>query len=201
MVRLLTDTAPSPSSLLEGLRSGDPGAKAALFDTYAAHVQRVLVRILGTHAEHADLLSEVFLRAFARACQVESDEGIKPWLTAMAVFVAREHIRYKRRRRWLVFLPPDELPQADVAPPEPDGVEALFRVYKALDQLNVEERVAFSLRYLEQMELSEAAAACSVSLATLKRRLARAEKQFLAISRRDPVLIDWLRGGTRWVSE
>jgi DNA-directed RNA polymerase specialized sigma24 family protein len=43
-------------------------------------------------------------------------------------------------------------------------------------------------RHVEGYGLAEAAELCKCSLATYKRRLARAEKRFEALSRGDPVL-------------
>jgi len=51
------------------------------------------------------------------------------------------------------------------------------------------------------MTLSDAAEACETSLATLKRRLARAEKRFLEAARKRPSLEQWLEDGTRWNAE
>jgi RNA polymerase sigma-70 factor, ECF subfamily len=42
------------------------------------------------------------------------------------------------------------------------------------------------------------AAACDVSLATIKRRLVRSEKRFVAVAARYPELKPWLEGGARW---
>jgi RNA polymerase sigma-70 factor (ECF subfamily) len=47
------------------------------------------------------------------------------------------------------------------------------------------------------MELVEVADACDVSLATIKRRLARAQKRFKNIAAQYPALGSWLDGGSR----
>jgi RNA polymerase sigma-70 factor (ECF subfamily) len=82
--------------------------------------------------------------------------------------------------------------------PSNDAGEALRATYAVLEQLAVDERIAFVLRFIEGMELKEGAVACSVSLATFKRRLARAEERFTELARSSPVLRDWLEGGSRW---
>ena len=70
-----------------------------------------------------------------------------------------------------------------------------------LDRLPVEERVAFTLRYIEEMSLEEVAEASGVSLATVKRKLSRAEARFLAAARADATLRTWLERGDRWTTE
>ena len=70
--------------------------------------------------------------------------------------------------------------------------------YRLLDTLPENERLAFSLRFIAEMELTEVAAACGCSLATIKRRLTRAEAHFLAGARQDPALNERLARGERW---
>jgi RNA polymerase sigma-70 factor (ECF subfamily) len=69
-----------------------------------------------------------------------------------------------------------------------------------LGRLPSDERIAFALRHIEGMELGRLAEACGVSLATIKRRLARAEQRFARAAARDEVLKRWLEEGGRWTS-
>jgi RNA polymerase sigma-70 factor, ECF subfamily len=192
------------------LRDGDPAAPALLFDRHAAHVERVLRRVLGT-IEHADLVSEVFLRAIHRADRlndVEQGDALIRWLTRIAVFTARERLRSERRRRWLI--PFSSLQSGttfagdhgNFAAPSPleelEAREGLRRLFALLDKFPVDERVPFTLHYLEDMDVLDVARACGVSLSTCKRRLARADARFVPMARRDPVLARWLEDGTRW---
>jgi RNA polymerase sigma-70 factor (ECF subfamily) len=56
------------------------------------------------------------------------------------------------------------------------------------------DRTAFTLRFVEEMELREVAAAIDLSLATTKRRLTRAWKRVALLVSRDPALEQFLRG-------
>jgi len=56
------------------------------------------------------------------------------------------------------------------------------------------ERLAFVLRYAEGHELTEAAAALDVSLATVKRMLQRAEAHVQKRAKDDDLLSDWTGG-------
>ncbi len=118
----------------------------------------------------------------------------------IAVHVARSAIARRRRRSWLWFLPGAELPEVDSGAASGEVLDALRATYAALDRLPVDERIAFALRFIDGMELTEVAEACDTSLATIKRRLARAGARFEAEARRRPVLEPWLEGGTRWGS-
>jgi len=190
----LCDGAP----LVDALRAHHPAAPAILFDRYAPQVRRILVRVLGSDRESADLLQDVFLRALESLDRLRDGERLGSWLTSIAVFTARETIRRRRRWRWLTPFAPEDLPEIAVSG---DGAasEELRAFYTALSRLPTDERIPFSLRFVEGMELTEVAEACGVSLATIKRRLSRAEVRFLALARRSPALAQRLQeGGGRW---
>ena len=79
--------------------------------------------------------------------------------------------------------------------------ETLGAVYRLLARLPADERIAFALRRIDEMELTEVARACHLSLSSIKRRLARAEAHFAALARDVPALADYLQGGSPWVQE
>jgi RNA polymerase sigma-70 factor (ECF subfamily) len=185
------------TSLVSALLRGDPAARAELFDRHAPYAQRVLARILGHDTEIADLLHEVFARALAQMDRLDDPAALRGWITSIAVFTAREHIRRNMRGRWLRYFANEDLPEVAVASADEEVREALRKTYAVLDRLGIDDRIAFSLRFIEGLDLGDVAAACGVSLNTIKRRLARAEKRFVALARREPALHDWLERGTR----
>jgi RNA polymerase sigma-70 factor (ECF subfamily) len=183
--------AGSEVALLQGLQNQEPGAQAAFFDTFERDVRKVLVRILGTSPDVADALQDTFLRAFKSAMQVKDALALRGWLLRVAVSVAIDHLRRRQRSRWLVFSsePTVDVPTEGVTP---ELRAALRDTYRVLDKLPNEERIAFALRHIDEMELAEVADACGVSLATIKRRLARAEERFTSLAKRQPGLSDWV---------
>jgi RNA polymerase sigma-70 factor (ECF subfamily) len=62
----------------------------------------------------------------------------------------------------------------------------------------VEERLAFTLRHVHGEELTAGTQALGASLATFKRRLARAEARFVALAASAPELVPWLATASRW---
>jgi len=185
-------------ALLKALRSGHPGAAAAFYDQHAAHVHRTLRSALGTDDEIPDLLQEVFIRALDRIGKLRDFDCVQSWLSTIAIFVARAHIRTRARRNWLRVFSPERTRPSHLDPPSSDARRALRVIYAVLSRMPVDERMAFSLRYIEGMTLPDEAVVCRTSLSTLKRRLARAEKQFLTEARQHPELKRWLEDGTRW---
>jgi RNA polymerase sigma-70 factor (ECF subfamily) len=184
--------------LVAALRAGRPHAAAALFDRYAGHVQRVLARVLGPDPEIHDLIQDVFVAALASVGRLEDARALRGWLTSIAVFTARARIRRRSRWRFLRIVPSEELPETTAATPSPEVSEALRCTYEVLAELPVDERIAFALRFIDGMELTSVAAACAVSLATIKRRLKRAQHKFVELAREHHVLAEWLEAGDRW---
>ena len=178
--------------LVRGLRGREPWAAAALVDRYGAHVRRVLWRVLGgDDSEHADLAQEVFIEAWRGIGPLRESSALKAWLTQVAVFIARGAIRRRRRRRWLSFRA--EVPDRPVPWAGQHLQEAASAVYRIFEQMPADERIPFALRALDGLSLEQTAAACGMSLATVRRRLARAERRFFKLAADVPALAPWMR--------
>lgn len=185
-------------ALVEALRGGHPGAAAALYERHAGAVHRALRSAMGPDPDLPDLLQEVFISALDRIEQLQDHERLRNWLVGIAVFSARALIRRRARRKWLSLFSPQQVASAEQAPPSSEARLALLEVYELLNRLPLDERMAFALRIVDGMSLPDAADACGVSLATFKRRLARAERAFSAAASLRPTLQPWLEGGTSW---
>ena len=185
------------AALIQGLRTGNPSAGASLCERYGPHALRVLARILGDDSELEDLQQDVLLRAMRSAATVEHAASLKGWISIIAVNVARTTLKRRALRRWLTLRPWNELPEVE-APDVEEEILALRRTYALLGRMAAMDRIVFALRIIEGMELAELAEACEISLATAKRRLARAEQRFTAMASKDPILGEWLKGGSRW---
>lgn len=197
------DSAPADATLVCELRSGQRGTRAAavtLFDRHGKHVERLLYSLLGPEAEAEDLLHEVFLRAIQGIRDLDEPAKLRSWLTGITVHTAREHIRKRVRRRWLSFVA--EVPEPAPSPARvatEELTEATRCTFEVLRGMSADDRVVFSLRFIEGMEMAEIAVACDVSLSTAKRRLKDAERHFLARALRFPALRPWIEEGGRWV--
>jgi len=185
-------------ALLEGLREGERAAARQLVAEHRAHVERVLTRILGWHSELDDLTQDVFARAFARVTEVREADALRGWLAAIAVFVAREAIRKRRRHRWLLFRPSQDTPDIPCTPASLEARAALRVFYEVVGEMDVEVRIAFTLRCVDGMELTEIAEVCDVSLATIKRRLKVALDDFYRRGHSRAELTAWFEEGSRW---
>jgi RNA polymerase sigma-70 factor (ECF subfamily) len=168
--------------VVEG-RSGDeafPETDAALFQRFAPYVARIGLRLLGRESDVDDLIQEVFMAAFRQRHQVRDPLAFKSWLAIIAVRTARRQLRRRKLRGFVgldTLAPSLELRDTNMTP---ERRALLSRVYQVLDKIPVEQRLAWSLRFVEGEKLEQVAEHCGCSLATAKRRIAAAHARIQA---------------------
>lgn len=145
-----------------------------LFRRYAPYVAAIAHRLLGREEDVDDTIQEVFVAAVRGVHAVRDPAAIRGWLARVTVRVARQRLR---RRRARVFLGLDEPVVYDAVVDKSASAEQralLARVYKILDGIPANERIAWSLRHIEGEPLESVASLAGCSLATAKRRIAAA---------------------------
>jgi RNA polymerase sigma-70 factor, ECF subfamily len=190
-VALLPSAELDDAALVAGVARQEAAAVAALYDRYAPLVRGVLIRTLGTDLDVDDLVQETFLTAVRRMATLREAGALRSFVVSVTIRLARNELRKRALRRWMRL---DDLPEPPVAASSDDAArESVRHLYLALGRMDSELRVLFVLRHVEGFELAELAEAVGCSLATLKRRLARAEARFEALAAGDPVLRERLR--------
>jgi len=185
-VFLLPRPACSDDELVDGLTAQRPAAVAELLHRHTDLVRGVLVRTLGSSHDVDDLCQETFLTVMRRCHTLRDPSALRSFVVSVAIRLAKNEVRKRALRRFVGLDTNRELPCAH--PHDAAAAQGIRHLYRALDQLDANSRVAFVLRFVEEFDLAETAAACGCSLATVKRRLTRAQRRFQAIARRDPVL-------------
>src|SRR4051812_18483374 len=178
------------------LQRGDPGAPGRIYDRHAQAVHRVVYRLLGPGGELDDIVQEVFIYAFSSIDKLREPAALRSWLLGIAAGKVRAYLRRRSRRRWLSFLPNEELAELPASGGEPD-VGLLQEVYAVLGRLPPDERLALVVHHVEGLPVHEAAVLCGMSISTFKRRCARGESLFMARARHVPALAGWLKGEAR----
>jgi RNA polymerase sigma-70 factor, ECF subfamily len=183
--------------LVRGLRAGDPRCTREAWYRFGPTVRRLLLRALGPVAELEDLSQEVFLTFFDRVHTLRDPRTVTAFIMSITTFKIRHHLRWRWVRRWMVpvgAVPPRDLRTVQL---DADSREALQRFFAALDRLGALDRTAFTLRFIEQLEVQQVADALGWSPATTKRRLTRAWKRLAALVRKDPTLAPFLAARTK----
>ena len=188
-------------ALVEALRRDEPWARTALVRKYHPKVERLVAGALGIDPDLADVVQDVFVRVIHNLHQLKDPAALPGWISSLAVFTARGLIRKRRRWRWIKFQAPEDLPESPTLGHDYEGAATMRAVYGVIETLPSDERLAFTLRFVSGLELSEVATACRVSLATIKRRLSRAEARFAKAAETSPLLQQRLQRGGRFTSD
>ena len=171
------------ATLARAASSGDPRATSVLWDRFSPLVRRMLRRTLGPTAEVEALLQEVFLRALRQLGTLPESAQLKPFVVAVTVRVLSSELKRNRMRRLLRLRGPWH--SHDFAHADPATRTALSSLYRILDELDADARLAFTLRHFEGLQITELASAMDASLSSAKRRLARANARVQAAVSRD----------------
>jgi RNA polymerase sigma-70 factor (ECF subfamily) len=132
-----------------------------------------------------NLTQDCFLRAYQKRATFRGESSVETWLVRIAVNLARDHARNRRLAFWRNLLPRTSRPlgaadELDVADPTPSAERALLAreqlaaAESVLEKLSPQQRLAFSLRFFEEMTLEEIADAMQVEVGTAKAHLFRA---------------------------
>ncbi len=189
----LPATGRDAEAIVAGLRRHAPEAATALYHRVAHRVNQLVWRLLGADSDHDDVVHQVFASALASVESLRDPTALDGWMVGITVNTVRHELRRRRLHRLLRLEP--SLPEPCSGQPDPERHAMARRFYTALDRLGAATRIAFTLRMVEGCTLPEVATACSCSLATAKRRIARATRYLERVRERDPVLAEWLRSG------
>jgi RNA polymerase sigma-70 factor (ECF subfamily) len=158
----------SDGELILRTADGDRGAFDVLYRRYSRPVFGLALRRLGDRGRAEDAVQETFASIWraARSYRPERGPGA-PWLYA----VARNAITDRGRAR---SEPPMEVPDS----PSPDAGPAeraesswtAWRVHRALEELNENERKVIELAYWSGLSQSEVAESLNIPLGTVKTR-------------------------------
>ena len=154
-----------------------PMSLEALYRAHSSYVAGIALRLLGRDAEVDDVVQDVFLSAWKGIAALRDPGAVKGWLATVTVRIARRKLRMRRVKQFFRF---DDDPRQEYENVPAPGASAeervlLAKIYALLDGLPVDQRLAWTLRYVERQQLEDVAKMCGCSLATAKRRISAAQ--------------------------
>lgn len=158
--------------LVERARAGDERAFAQLYRRHARYVAGVVYRLMGDELELDDVVQDTFVSLRSQLMDLREPEHVRTWVVRVAVRLARKRLERRRRRSRLLSRHP---PPPSLSDPSVD--HELRALFDALATLPPELRVPWSLNKIEGETLPRVAELCETSLATVKRRIAEADRR------------------------
>jgi RNA polymerase sigma-70 factor (ECF subfamily) len=163
----------------------EPEIFEAFYREHVEAIQGFVARRVGDRDQAADLTAEIFLAAIDAAHRFRPGRGTpRAWLYGIARNVvaddrrraARDRAR-EQRLRGSALLGDDGAAEVDA---RIDAAAQLRRLYEAMDRLPEAERAVLELVAIDELSLTEAAAAAGIRPVTARVRLHRARRKLRA---------------------
>jgi RNA polymerase sigma-70 factor (ECF subfamily) len=167
----------SDAEIIDRAIRGDRWGREVLYRRHAGYLLGLATRLCSNRGDAEEIVQDTFIAAFERLGSLRDPGALRVWLGQIAVNLVRHRLRRLRLMRVLgLDRGADATLETLAAPglhPETSGELALLD--RVLARLRTDLRIAWMLRYVEGLELTEVAGVCGCSLATIKRRLADAD--------------------------
>ncbi len=183
----------SDAELVESLTRGDDEALRAIWGRYAKAVRATLLAAMGPDAAIEDLTQDVFLGLYRRSHRLRDPKALRAYLLGSAVRIAAFECRSRARRNRRYGLLAVEEHQPPVKHPDVEERDAVRALQRILDSLPERPRMAFILRYVQDLTPGDVAEALGLSETTAKRAIARGRRRVTVLAAREPALRDYLR--------
>jgi RNA polymerase sigma-70 factor, ECF subfamily len=175
---------PQPDyGVLRKAQRGDERAFNLIVRAYETPVFNYVLRLVGDRALAEDLTQEVFLRVYQGLPKFSLKCRFTTWLFQVTKNRVLDELRASERRpRSVVTI--DDIPPLEVLDAPLEQVEAMDAVWRAVNDLNVELKMALLLRDVVGLSYTEIADALEITLATVKWRIYKAREEVqLALAR------------------
>ncbi len=171
--------------LVERVKRGDKRAFDLLVVKYQHKIIGLVSRYLRDQDEVVDVTQEAFIKAYRALPRFRGDSQFYTWLYRIAINTAKNHLVSRSRRPPTTDIDIDEneftdnsAVLKDIQNPEnslaTDQLEAV--VYKAIDDLPEELKVAVTLREFEGLSYEEIAEVMECPVGTVRSRIFRARE-------------------------
>ena len=171
--------------LIQQLRAGDELAFKSLVTNYQDMVYNTALGIVQNSEDAEDVTQEVFIQVYRSIDQFKGDARLSTWIYRITTTKALDHIRSRRRKKRFAFItslfgPNDELVHEPVDFQHPgvalDRKEQAALLFRMIEQLPENQKVAFTLHKTEDLSYQEIAEIMKLSVSAVESLLFRARQ-------------------------
>ena len=160
--------------VLRRAQQGDRNSFALLVESYYPRALRFALQMLGTREDAEEAVQDAFLRVHDNLARFREDAAFDPWFFRILGNRCRTlAVKRKRHHEVIEYSPslPDVVSDHELNPP----VEAFARdVHRALADLPSDQREAFLLRHVNDLDYEEMTIVTGARASTLRMRVKRA---------------------------
>jgi RNA polymerase sigma-70 factor (ECF subfamily) len=179
---------PDPG-ILRKAQSGDERAFSIIVRAYETPIFNYVLRLVGDRALAEDLTQEVFLRVYQGLPRFSLRCKFTTWLFQVTKNRVLDELRANDRRP-RAFVALEDVPPLEVVDAPVERVEAIDALWRAVEGLNVDLKMALLLRDIVGLSYTEIADALEITLATVKWRIFKAREEVQAALEREGVSFD-----------
>lgn len=171
--------------LIQQLRAGDEQAFKSLVENYQNLVFNTALGVVQNSEDAEDVAQEVFIQVYRSIDQFKGDARLSTWIYRITTTKALDHIRSRKRKKRFAFItslfgPNDELVHEPVDFQHPgvalDRKEQAALLFRMIDQLPENQKVAFTLHKTEELSYQEIADVMQLSVSAVESLLFRARQ-------------------------
>jgi RNA polymerase sigma-70 factor (ECF subfamily) len=180
-------TQPDPGVLRKAQR-GDERAFTLIVRAYERPVYNYVLRLVGDRALAEDLTQEVFVRVFQGLPGFSLRSRFTTWLFQVTKNRVLDELRaLERRPRSVATL--DDVPPLEVVDQPFERLETIDAVWRAIEGLSIDLKMALLLRDVVGLAYTEIADALEITLATVKWRIYKAREEVQASLAREGITV------------
>jgi len=171
---------PADDELVERCLQGERWAEEALYRKHVHRVSAVVARLLRHGPDVEDVVQDTFVHALGRLDGLRDPSKLDRWLITLAVNRVKKRFRRRKLRRLLGLersFDDEGLALQAKATCSQEARAELMLLDRALDRVPPDDRICWVLRRVEGYPMAEVVALAGCSLATAKRRIARADER------------------------
>ena len=183
--------------VLRKAQRGDERAFTLIVRAYEQPVFNYVLRLVGDRSLAEDLTQEIFLRVYQGLPGFSLRSRFTTWLFQVTKNRVLDELRaIERRPRAVVNI--DDVPPLEVVDQPFERTETIDAVWRAIEALNVDLKMALLLRDVVGLAYVEIADALEITLATVKWRIYKAREEVQASLAREgiEVAVDTRRTAT-----
>ena len=159
--------------LIERSRKNDTRAFRQLVEAHQGMIYSVAFRMLCDENEAKDVVQDTFIKLWMNLSQFNADKKLSTWLYSIATNLCLDQLKSSRRKHSL-NIPVDELlDYCNGNDFEEDflGKETARVILTLTNELTPKQKLVFTLRYLEEMEVTEIVEITGLSAGKIKSNL------------------------------
>jgi RNA polymerase sigma-70 factor, ECF subfamily len=179
---------PDPG-VLRKAQQGDERAFSIILRAYETPIFNYVLRLVGDRSLAEDLTQEVFLRVYQGLPRFSLRSKFTTWLFQVTKNRVLDELRaMERRPRAVIDI--EDVPPLEVLDAPFERLEAIDAVWRAIEGLTVDLKMALLLRDIVGLSYTEIADSLEITLATVKWRIFKAREEVQAALEREGVGFD-----------